>query len=533
MMNKVAAIKQERRQISELNPAVYNPRKRLAPGDEEYQRLKNSIQTFGYCDPIIINADGTVIGGHQRLFVLRDLGFEYADVAVVDLSKADEKALNIALNKISGEWDEEKLAELFADLKAEDYDLSLTGFSNDEVASLTQAIANAVDDAEKGDPDDAPPVDESRPPVTKAGDVWQLGRHRLICGDSTDKETVLKLLDGEKADLVFTDPPYGMKKEADGVANDNLNYDDLLEFNKRWIPITFDALKENGSWYCWGIDEPLMDIYSHILKPMQKANKITFRNLITWKKENDNPTMLFNGACSSNNRSFYTNEKCLFVMCGVQGFNNNSDNYFEGYEPIRKYLEDEAKKAGIGAKEVKHICGVGMYAHWFTKSQWDLMTEGHYKKIQEYCENNGVGAFLLAFGEIKKQYEEIKKDWYNNRAFFDGTASQCVDVWAHDVTSAEERKSCGKHATPKPVALCGRAIKSSSREGEIVLDVFGGSGSTLIACEQFGRTARLVELEPKWCDVIVRRYAQVTGKTDITLIRDGESFPVEQTGILD
>ena len=143
MIEKVAAIRQERRKVSELNPAVYNPRKRLMPGDEEYERLKNSIQTFGYCDPIIINADGTVIGGHQRLFVLRDLGFEEADVAVVDLSKADEKALNVALNKISGEWDEEKLAALFADLKADDYDLSLTGFSEDEYNNIIGALTES------------------------------------------------------------------------------------------------------------------------------------------------------------------------------------------------------------------------------------------------------------------------------------------------------------------------------------------------------------------------------------------------------
>ena len=140
----MAAIQQERRSVDELNPAEYNPRKRLQPGDEEYERLKTSIETFGYVDPIIINADGTVIGGHQRLFVLRDLGYSEADVAVVDLSKADEKALNIALNKISGEWDEEKLAAIFADLGADGYDLSLTGYTDDEIANISAALEDAV-----------------------------------------------------------------------------------------------------------------------------------------------------------------------------------------------------------------------------------------------------------------------------------------------------------------------------------------------------------------------------------------------------
>lgn len=320
-----------------------------------------------------------------------------------------------------------------------------------------------------------------------------------------------------KADMVFTDPPYGMKKENDGVANDNLNYDDLLEFNKKWIPLTFEALKENGSWYCWGIDEPLMDIYSNILKPMQKQNKITFRNLITWKKENDNPTMIFNGACSSNNRSYYTNEKCLFVMAGVQGFNNNSDNYFEGWEPIRSYLENEAKKVGLTAKKLQEICGVGMYAHWFTKSQFTLIPKEHYLKLQEYYKGKAFTKPYDNANSIQKEYLNLKDEYYKTRAYFDGTKHQCIDVWVNDVTSQKERELTGGHATPKPIAICSRAIETSSLENQIVLDVFGGSGSTLIACEQLNRKAYLMELEPKWVDVIINRWEQFTGKKAVKL----------------
>ncbi len=146
-MEKVAAVKQERWEISSLRPAAYNPRKRLMPGDEEYERLKRSIETFGYVDPIIINADGTVIGGHQRLFVLQDLGYSQADVAVVNLNKQDEKALNIALNKISGEWDEEKLAEIFSELDIDGYDLSVTGFDKkerDEIMDAVKALGDGL-----------------------------------------------------------------------------------------------------------------------------------------------------------------------------------------------------------------------------------------------------------------------------------------------------------------------------------------------------------------------------------------------------
>ena len=341
--------------------------------------------------------------------------------------------------------------------------------------------------------------------------------HRLMCGDSTKEEDVAKLMNGNKADMVFTDPPYGMKKENDGVANDNLNYDDLLEFNKKWIPITFNNLKDNGSWYCWGIDEPLMDIYSNILKPMAKKNKITFRNLITWNKsylKNGNIFNPFGASGSDNLRSYPTaDEKCLFVMCGVQGFNNNSDNYFEGYESIRKYLEEEAVKVNLDGKKLKEICGVGMYSHWFTKSQWDLMKEEYYLKLQNYYKNQ---AFKKEYQEIKKEYQEIKKEWYETRAYFTN-ADESNNVWNIEITKGQEKENAGGHATPKPIELCSRAIKSSSRENENVLDVFGGSGSTLIACEQNNRNCYVMELEPKWVDVIIQRWENFTGEKAIKL----------------
>lgn len=205
-------------------------------------------------------------------------------------------------------------------------------------------------------------------------------------------------------------------------------------------------------------------------------------------------------------------------MCGVQGFSNNSDNYFEEYEPIRKYLEQEAKKANINAKNIKQICGVGMYSHWFTKSQWDLMTEEHYKKIQNYCIENGINAFGVEFGEIKKQYDEIKKQWYEARAYFNNThETYMTEVWDFETASEDERKLTGGHATPKPISLCSRAIKTSSRENEIVLDVFGGSGSTLIACEQTNRICYMCELSEKYCDVIIKRWETLTGEKAVKI----------------
>ena len=493
--------------VDELREYDNNPRK----NDGAVAAVAASIELAGFKVPIVIDADGVIVAGHTRIKAAKRLGLKEVPCIIADdLSDEQIRAFRLADNKVSelAEWDFDKLDMELLSLAETDIDMSAFGF--DEIS---------LDEPQEVEEDEVPEVDEDAEPITQTGDIWQLGRHRLMCGDSTDPLNIKLLLQGKKADLVFTDPPYGMKKEADGVANDNLNYDDLLEFNKQWIPISFDALKENGSWYCWGIDEPLMDIYSHILKPMQRANKITFRNLITWDKGDAGAGgVSFMG--KDGLRSYpVSDEKCLFVMCGVQGFNNNADNYFEQYEPVRQYLEAEAKKAGIGAKEVKEICGVGMFSHWFSKSQWDLMTEEHYKKIQNYCIENGINAFGVEFGEIKKQYEEIKKQyeeikkqWYDTRSYFDNTHDMMKSVWEFGRVKGEEREGAGGHATPKPIALCGRAIKSSSREGEAVLDFFGGSGSTLIACEQLNRTAYLMELEPQWCDVIIQRWENLTGQ---------------------
>ena len=472
--------------ISLLREYDNNPRN----NDGAVDAVAASIREFGFKVPVIVDGDNVIVAGHTRVKAARKLGMSAVPCIIADdLTPEQIRAFRLADNKTAelAGWDFTKLEEELLEISNQ-FDMSAFGFDMSDFEEEKEIIE-----------DEVPEVDEEAEPIAKLGDIWQLGRHRLMCGDSTDAGTVAILMDGKKADLVFTDPPYGMNKEKDGVLNDNLNYDDLLEFNKQWIPLSFDALKENGSWYCWGIDEPLMDIYAFILKPIINENKITFRNLITWDKGSAQ------GQLSSNCRMYPTaDEKCLFVMCGVQGFNTNTDNYFDGWESVRFYLETEAKKAKIGAKEIKEICGVGMYGHWFTKSQWQLLTEEHYLKIQDYCKANGIEAF-------KREYEEVKREYYATRAYFDNTHDNMNNVWHFGRTSGEERELTGGHATPKPIALCSRAIKSSSRGGEIVLDLFGGSGSTIIACEQLGRTCYMMELDPKYCDVIIKRWETLTG----------------------
>lgn len=394
-------------------------------------------------------------------------------------------------------------------LKVEGFDLSLTGFSDDEIDRLLEQT-ESIEENQEDLKEDYEEIEVEKI-IIKTGDYIELGSHRLLCGDSTNESDIKKLLNGSAPTLLFTDPPYGMKKEKDGVANDNLNFNDLLEFNKKWIPLSLKHITDNGSWYCWGIDEPLMDIYSEIIKPLIKENKITFRNLITWEKENGQ------GQNCEDFRMFpIADEKCLFVIKGVQGFNTDSDNYFEGWEPIRLYLLEQINKCG-GVKKSNEILGNQMGKHYYTKSQWLFPTEANYNKLQKWAIKNNVDAFKKEYEEIKREYEEIKKSFYETRAYFNNTHDNMNNVWHFNRVSGKNREEAGGHATPKPIELCARAIKSSSRENDSVLDLFGGSGSTLIACEQLNRSAYLMELEPKWVQVIIERYLKFTNNKFIKI----------------
>lgn len=214
--------------LSELHPASYNPRKKLKKGDKEYEKIKQSLLKFGYVDPIIVNKDLTVIGGHQRLTVLKDLDYETAKCVIVDLSKEDEKALNIALNKITGQWDDQLLADLLLNLQESDFNLDLTGFEPPEIDD----ILSNVHDKDLSDDDFDVEEELKKSTFSKRGDIWQLGKHRVICGDSTKAETYDQLLGDKKANLVVTDPPYNVDVEetAGKILNDNMPDSDFYKF---------------------------------------------------------------------------------------------------------------------------------------------------------------------------------------------------------------------------------------------------------------------------------------------------------------
>ena len=499
-------------------------------------KTKKSIIENGFARAIYVwqdQEDIYIVDGHLRSDVLRELkndGYEIPEklnctfLDLPDKTTAIKYLLQV-FNQKTNPINHFNMENWLGDLE-----INLATDLKIDIEELHVELPEIEEEAEEQEEVKEDEVPEVKHNFVVKGDLFELVdeeqglTHRVLCGDSLNETDTTNLMNGELATLAHNDPPYGMKKEKDGVKNDNLNYDDLLEFNKDWINLQFTYLTDNGSWYCWGIDEPLMDIYSNILKPLINNQRATFRNLITWNKGHGQSQN------SELTRSYATaDEKCLFVMCGVQGFNNNADNYFEGWENIRQYFETEIKKIGKNDKQIANDLGFKdgrTVNHWWAKSQWSFITEENYKKLQDYCQQNNIDAFKTEYDELKKEYDEIKKEYYSTRAYFNNTHDNMNNVWNIERTSNAEREGVGKHATPKPLKLCSRAIKSSSREKDLVIDFFLGSGSTLIACQQTKRNCYGIELDEHYCGVVITRwknYMEKEGKK-YSIKRNGEEF---------
>ena len=400
----------EKIHISELKAAEYNPRKDLKPGDPEFEKLKRSLEQFGYVEPVIWNkTTGNVVGGHQRLKVLQTLGHTEIDCVVVEMDSEKEKALNIALNKISGDWDKDKLALLITDLQASDFDVSLTGFDPAEIDDLFK------DGTETKDDNFDVEGELEKPCISAKGDIWHLGRHRLICGDSTQPETYDNLLCGKKVNLIITDPPYNVNYEgsAGKIKNDNLSDDAFFNFLYDAFTLMQAYLAEDGSIYVFHAD----------------TEGLNFRKAF---KE----------------AGFYLSGTCIW------------------------------KKQSL-------VLGRSPY-------QWQ------HEPVLFGWKKNG------------------KHQWYSDR--------KQTTIWEFD-----KPKKNGDHPTMKPIPLLAYPIMNSSLTNSIVLDPFGGSGSTLIACEQTDRECYTIELDEKFCDVIVKRYIEQVGSSDnVKLIRDGLEYRYDE-----
>jgi DNA modification methylase len=473
---------------------------RLLPGNPRrgnVEAVKRSLDAFGQRKPIVARrSDRVVIAGNHTLQAAQALGWAEVAVVWVDDDDTTSKAFALADNRTAelGDYDNAALAELIGEVGSVDPELlEATGWSGDAVAELLAVLEPDVLPL-VGDPDEVPEqvVGKSVP-----GDVWLLGPHRVMCGDSTSPTDVEKLMAGKVAVLLHADPPYGMGKENDGVLNDNLYASKLDQFQMEWWAACRRHLSETASAYIWGNAEDLWRLW--YVGGLKNSERISFRNEIVWSK----PTA--QGMSSSVHRSYPNgSERCLFLMFGEQQMNVNSDNYWEGWESLRSYLADEMEKCG-GSKNWRVALGNQMGGHYFTKSQWAFPTKEAYTKLQSFAKEK---AFRREYEELRREYEELRREFYSLRAFFDNTHESMTDVWQFNSVSGDERYG---HATPKPVEMISRAVKSSAPVGGLVLEPFGGSGSTLIAAHQTNRVSYLMELDPKYVDVICARFQKVTG----------------------
>jgi len=388
--------------IQELVPYVNNAR---THSPAQITKLRSSLREFGFVNPIIVDRDYSVIAGHGRLIAAKEEGFSEVPCVFVDyLTEAQKKAYIIADNRYAEDagWDEELLRLEIESLQGMEFNVELLGF---EPAELNKLLTND-DDIQEDDFD----VDAElqKPALTKTGDVWLLGKHRLVCGDSTKPDTYKILMDGKKANLVVTDPPYNVNYEgsAGKIKNDNMG-------NEAFYTFLFDAFKS--------MEEVMA----------QDASIYVFHA--------DTEGLNFRKAFSD--AGFYLSGTCIW------------------------------KKQSL-------VLGRSPY-------QWQHEP--------------------VLFGWKKKG----KHMWYSDR--------KQSTIWEYD-----KPKKNGEHPTMKPIALIANPITNSSMTGCIVLDPFGGSGSTLIACEQTDRICHTIELDEKFCDVIVKRFIEQVGSDEqVFLLRDG------------
>ena len=375
--------------LSVLKPAAYNPRKKLKPGDKEYQKIKNSIEEFGFADPLVVNADMTIIGGHQRFNVAVELG--------------------ITEVPWTGAWDEKLLAELLEDLKNQDFNVDLTGFDPPE---MDQLLSKLYDKDLKDDDFDEDKALEA-PAFVEPGDIWLLGRHRLMCGDSTKAEDVAVLMDGRKANVCVTDPPYNCSYEGGtGMTIMNDRWTDSQKFYQFLLDAfknIYENLADGGAFYCFHSD----------------AEKVNF----------------FNATVDA---GFHYSTTCIWVKNSLV---IGRMDYQMRHEPV-----------------------------------------------------------IYAFKDT------VKHKFYGDR--------KQTTVWEYDRPTKSKL-----HPTSKTIPLVAYPIRMSSLENSIVMDLFGGSGTTLMAADQLNRIAYLMELDPKYASAIVRRYAAAKqGVDDVFVIRNGQKL---------
>ncbi|HZV05080.1 MAG TPA: site-specific DNA-methyltransferase [Gemmataceae bacterium] len=438
----------ERWPIERLVPFARNPRTHT---EEQVAQIAASIVEFGWTNPVLVGADGVVIAGHARLQAARKLGMSEVPVIVLDhLTEAQRRALVIADNQLAlagTGWDEELLRGLLVDLRQDEFNLDVLGFSDDELnAWLAQEPDSQVGFTEE---DAVPePLEE---PVTRPGDLWILGNHRLLCGDSANGEDVQRLVEGAPIDLVNTDPPYNVRVE----------------------PRSNNAIAAGLSSFAGLQHHQSFDVHRGASKAKATTKKMRPKDRALandFMKDGDYEQLL---------RQWFGNIAAALKPGGPFYL-------WGGYANCANYPPALAE------------CGLYFSQAIIWVKEHPVLTRKDYMGNHEWC----------FYG-----WREGAAHWFNPEI------TNATDVW----TVKKVSPNAMVHLTEKPVELAVRALTYSSKAGETVLDLFGGSGSTLIACEKLGRRARLMEIDPPYCDVIIRRWQEYAGKA-ATLEGDGRRF---------
>ena len=475
----------------------------------QVKRIAASLRQFGQVRPIVVYRD-TIIAGHGVYQAAQHLGYTSLRVTQLtdDWTPERAQAYLVADNETrrGAEPDGQELATLLDELSGE-FDLAALGFSEDDYSALLDELTPALPEAGAGGDEFEP--DEDAPCRVQPGDIWTIGGvHRLICGDCTDPATVERLMQGERAVLCHADPPYGMGKESEGIVNDNLYREKLDIFQMQWWQAVRPSLEDNASAYIWGNAPDLWRLW--YVGGLRDSERLTFRNEIVWAKEGGQ------GIGSEGFRSYPpTSERCLFFMLGEQGFNNNADNYWDGWEPIRAYLKQQRDLMGWDNKHVASLFGFHprMASHWFDESQWSFVRPEQYQKLQHAAQGRAFTReyddLKREYDDLKREYDDLKREFYATRAYFDNTHDNMTDVWEHARVTGDDRYG---HATPKPVQMVARIVRSSADDSTLILDPFLGSGTTIIAAHRTGRRCYGCEISPEYCEIILQR-AEAEGLT--------------------
>jgi len=432
------------RLVADLVPYARNAR---AHSDEQVKQIARSIKEFGWTTPVLVRAetDG-VIAGHGRLLAADKLGItEVPTLEAVGWSDAQVRAYVIADNKLAlnAGWDEELLAAELRDLEELGFDMDLTGFSESELEALNPAQSRFLTD-----PDDVPDLQPT--PVSRVGDVWQLGTHRVLCGDSTAVEQVAVLMAGRPADACWTDPPYNVNYQgrAGKIVNDNMAAEVFESFLSQAMSVAFGVLQPGASCYVAHADTEGL-----AFRAAFRSAGFKLSGCLIWRKN--------------------------ALVLGRSDYQWQHEPVLYGWKPGARHRWYGGRKATT----ISELSG-SVFAQ------------------------NADGTVLVRVGQ--------------ESLLVSGTDLQ-VRPLEPTVLWIDRPARSAEHPTMKPVELIARMLRNSTTPGDIVLDLFGGSGSTLICCETFERAARLCELDPRFVDVIVRRWQEFTGN-EAVLASDGRSF---------